>query len=547
MSFTSNVLCYSNLSLILNIEILLVKSNIIFRKLFSTKSVLLILILAVTLIKLSLSGSGFLALQDERRYEKSAKAIQCLTNYNIKGFFFEIFSTKGRPGETIVKIIPNSIQFITAKIFTLNVYETENSYPLFFFNFIVYCLTLVLHYKCSRLLLKNDSLSLLSVLIYSCFINPYLYLRHAVPYDSSLLILYFCFYKALVYQEEKNTGGIQYFKLGILTTFGYLVYPGFFPLVFLTGLMILLYKQHDEGYFKRFKKLLLLIVGGLFLIVFFELLSNIGGKSFLNTTRELSSTINQGSFEETLVFLFKYLFEVEQLNGILVFAGLFFFLISLFKRREEFFFEPVLLTVGILTFIYTLYGCAGFLFHKVVYYGRLMHQYYPFICIAILYPLANKAFKLKTRTWLLLVISLTFVVSFFYYFLEYKRYDYPRDIGWKYLNIHGRKFLNSKCEYGGGESQIPSGAERMKKSKNVDKKTASFLFYNIINGCYHDRFDRLKMQDISYIVNYGTLLESQTPFYCFKGYQYEGYSIPERKTIDSLNVKIKVYGLNFHY
>lgn len=529
------------------IENLFVKSNITFTRLFSTKSILLLTIVAVTVIKLSLGGSGFLALQDERRYEKSAKAIQCLSHADTKGFLFEIFSTKGRPGETILKIIPNVIQIFTAKIFTLNLYETENSYPLFIFNFLIYCLILILHFKCSTILLKNTDLALLSVLMYSCLTNSYLYIRHAVPYDSSLLILYFSFYRALVYQQRKNSSTFQYFKLGAVTTFGYLVYPGFFPLVFLTGLIVLLYNPNEEVLYKRFKNLCSLIIGGASLIVFFELLSNFGGKSFLSTSRELSSTINQGSFEETLSFIIKYLFEVEQINGILVLSGLLVFYIFLFKRMKSIFTEPTLLTLSILTLVYTLYGCAGVCFHKVVYYGRLMHQYYPFICIALLVPLANTTISFQKRTFLYLGIAGVFVFSFCFNFQQYRQYCFPRDIGWKYINIHGRTFLNSICEYKGGESQIPSGTERAKKPKYVDKRTASFLFYNIINGCYHDRFDSVKKNDISYVVKYGTLLEKHSAFYCFKAYQYEGYNVAERKTIDSLGINIKVYGLNFHY
>src|SRR4026208_1430048 len=99
------------------------------------KYILVIIIVLITAVKLNLIGTGFLAYPDEFRYMSSRKALHDLSEFNIRGAFIDISSTNGRPGDAVLKMIPNSIQYLTAHIFKLNYYESENSAPLFIFNF----------------------------------------------------------------------------------------------------------------------------------------------------------------------------------------------------------------------------------------------------------------------------------------------------------------------------------------------------------------------------------------------------------------------------
>src|SRR6185295_17018051 len=121
-------------------------------------------------------------------------------------------------------------QYASAKLFGLYYYENMNSYPLFLFNFLIYCLILVVHYRFSRLIFKDNILALISVLMYSALTNSYLYLRHALPYDMSLLILYQVFYVVVKNAEVNIFTYKQSFILGLISFFGYIVYPGYFTL-----------------------------------------------------------------------------------------------------------------------------------------------------------------------------------------------------------------------------------------------------------------------------------------------------------------------------
>ena len=109
-----------------------------------------------------------------------------------------------------------------------------------------------IHFKFSNLLLKSCFLALISVVLFSTLTNSYLYLRHALPYDMSLLIFYVIIYKIVIYTEENSLSFKKSLLIGICSFFGFLVYPGYFPLFFV-GLFILFFNNiSNQDLFKKF-------------------------------------------------------------------------------------------------------------------------------------------------------------------------------------------------------------------------------------------------------------------------------------------------------
>ena len=291
------------------------------------KYLLITSIVLITIIKLNLIGTGFLAFPDELRYCQSGRALQHLLEFNIGAATKEIFSTQGRPADAVIKIIPNGIQYVTTNIFRLNYYESINSYPLFIFNFIIYCLILIIHYKLSYILLKDTFLALISVLLYSTLTNSYLYLRHALPYDMSLMIFYIIIYKIVLYTKESSLSNKKSLLIGIFSCLGLLVYPGYFPLL-IVGLIILfcnnLSKQNTSA---KIRYANYYILGSSLCLFVFEKIGRLAGRSYILDAKGLSKTITQGSFEESFVFILKYLFEVDGITGIILLIGLSIFLL----------------------------------------------------------------------------------------------------------------------------------------------------------------------------------------------------------------------------
>ena len=509
---------------------------------------LITIIVLITLIKLNLIGTGFLAIPDEMRYCQSGKAFQYLSELKIGPAVKDIFSTEGRPADGVIKLIPNAIQFVTAHLFRLNYYESNNSYPLFIFNFICYCLILVIHFKFSYILLKDTFLALISVLLYGTLTNSYLYLRHALPYDTSLLIFYLAIYKIVIYTEDNSLSPKTSFFLGMFSFLGYLVYPGYFPL-FIVGLFILFFNNlSQQNILKKIYYSSYYILGGVLCLVLFQKISRLAGRSYILEAIALSKTINQGSFEESFVYIIKYLFDVEGITGIILLISLpIFLIIILYQIKNKTFKQYSLISLlGIaLLGMYLAYAFAGYFLHKVVFYGRLLHQYLPFICIFSIYSINALLIRLTKKNQLILcALSIIFIVNFGFNFVNFSSYAYPRDLCWQLIKTNNLKDVENVFEWDDRWPLMPKGKEVI--YYDIDGKPIS-SYYNIIEIGGHFNGTIYLINDLTkdYIFNPKDnfyLLESKPSFMNFKAYQYDsGASMIERQIMDKMNLQIKIF------
>jgi hypothetical protein len=343
----------------------------------------------MTSIKLELIGTGFMAFPDEIRYCQSGIAFQELVKLKLVSAGKAIASTQGRPADAILNLIPITLQYITAHIFNLKYYESQNSHIVFIFNFIIYCFILLVHFRFSKLLLKDSYLALASVVLFGSLTNSYLYLRHALPYDMSLLISYLVIYNIVIYNEEDRLTIKNSLLLGFFSFIGFLVYPGYFPL-FIVGLLILFfYKLAQNDLFKKLLYSSSYIVGSILCLIIFEKMARFVGRSYILDAIGLSKTIKQGSFEESFVYILKYFFEVERLTGIILFVSLliFYFIMVYQIKNKKFKQHSFIMLLSIaLRIVFNL--CKRWIFFQmVVFYGRLLHQYFPFICILSIFAI----------------------------------------------------------------------------------------------------------------------------------------------------------------
>ncbi|MFA4902981.1 MAG: hypothetical protein WC600_09560 [Desulfobaccales bacterium] len=512
------------------------------------KYLLITSIVLITLSKLNLIGTGFLAFPDEIRYCQSGRVVQHLSELKIDAAMKEIFSTQGRPADAIIKIIPNAIQYVTARIFKINYYERKNSYPLFIFNFLIYCLILIVHYKLSNLLLKDSFLALVSVLLFSTLTNSYLYLRHALPYDMGLLILYIVIYKIALYTEEDNLSYTKSLIIGMCSLFGLLVYPGYFPLL-IVGLFILLFnKISKENIFKKIYYAGYYILGSILCLILCEKIARLVGKSYILDAIGLSKTITQGSFEESFAYLFKYFIEVEGLTGIILLIGLLVFIsITLYRFKNKTFKQYSLISLlGIgLIGMYLVYASTGYFFHKMVFYGRLLHQYVPFICILSIYSINETLTKVTRKSQLILcLISIIFIGNFWFSFINYNSYSYPRDILWQLIKENKLNGVGNVLEFDDSWPVMPKGSELI--CTDIHGKPIN-SYYNIIEvgsnfgGTIYIVNELTKHYIFNPNDNYH-LLQSKPSFMNFKAYQYDsGANMIDRHNMDKMNMQIKIF------
>jgi hypothetical protein len=501
-------------------------------------------IVLLTVVKLNLIGTGFLAFPDEFRYLSSGNIVSALSELKIEDAIKTIFSTQGRPVETIIKMIPSALQFVSANVFNQNCYESNNSYPLFIFNFIIYCFILIVHFKFSKIVLKDEILALISVLLYCSLTNSYIYLRHALPYDSSLLVFYLIIYKTVFFTENENLSLKRSFFLGIVSFIAYLVYPGYFTLYSIALLILFFNSLTRNNFLNTFFYSCFYIFGSIFCLIIFEVMARLVGVSYLGDALSLSATITQGSFDESFTFIIKYLFDVEFLNGIFIMISLvvFCFIIIYLILKKTFKQHFLIILLGILiSGMYLTYASMGYFLHKMVFYGRLLHQYIPFICLLSMFSINELLKKSKKKVLILVMISMVFVVQFGFNFSHYCSFSYPRDVSWKISKMDNLKDVENVYEYENNRAVLPFNSE-FKKNTESKMKTDS-LYSNILalNCFYIYPVNDLSKYHLFHPKENYVLLESRPHFLNFKAYQYEGFTLIDRINLDKINLQIKVF------
>lgn len=507
--------------------------------------IVIVFIVLITASKLSLIKTGFMTFPDEFRFMAAGKVLDELSKFDFESACNTIYSTKSKPGDVILSTIPHAVQQLTGYLSDTYCYESSNSYPLFIFNFIVYIFILIVHFKLSKLVLKDDFLALLSVLLLSTLTNSYLYLRHVLAYDTSLLIFYILIYKTIKYTNANTLSFKKSTIYGIITFFAYLVYPGYFPLFFLVTLLLFFNNLTKENFFNKFYHCCYFALGSIYCLGIFELLSRYGKVSYIDDAIHASEIVNQGSAEESFSFIVKYLFDVEGIPGILLLTGVFIFAgILLYKvARGKYKENPIIVLLGVAIIgLYLTYASVGYFFSYFILMGRSLHEYLPFMCIFMVFGFNALLVKLTTNNKLALCfVSLIFISGFALKFHEYYSIAYPRDVFWELSKNNDLKDVETICEYPYGWSVTPGEIEYIFYSAANKKTYTNSKPHLMTNGCYYYPVSDYALYQPFVPGKNLRLLESKPHYLNFKAYQYEGHNISERENIRKMNFQIKVF------
>jgi len=502
-----------------------------------TSKILLIVIILITLAKLSLIGEGFMTFPDEVRYIPSGKVLENIAHLDIKEAAKSLNETQARPGETLIKTIPSALQYITAEVFGMETYESKNSYPLFLFNFLIYCLILLSLYKIAKLLLNNTILALFSILLYCCLVNGYIYIRHTLPYDCSLLIMSYVLLQILKITRDDTFSIKKALILGFIAFFGYVVYPGYILLFTLVFLMFMINKVTKDNFKQRIKYGVFYGIGSVLCLLFFEIIARIGGTSYIQDSITLSKTITQGDFNEGFSFLFKYLYNVESITGIIIIIGIVIFIGGLFYKIFKYEKLTAIHKLFIITaLLFIAYASAGYFFHKMIWYGRLLHQFFFILALITTYSLWYLLQNIKYKQIIVLTISSIITLTFIFNLIEYKSYAYPQDIAWNIIKDNPGYELEEVCEYPLLKNMLEYAQEKNNISiNNPDKKVI------IVNACYYHPFNDKNLYHKYTPNNNMSLLLEKPYFHNYNGYLFEGCNIEQREMYKETNLTIRVY------
>ena len=473
---------------------------------------------------------------DERRYIMSWSFLKHLSQGDLQGSIIALFSADGRPGNVLVQTIPAVGQFLSAKIWGWEFLESQNSAPVFVYNFLIYSLIIYVLYKIYKLLIPNDTLVLFGLLVYSILINSFVYLRHIFPYNESLLVFLFVIWQMLKYKIEKQAD-IYPKKIilwSALAWTAYMIYPAYYltymAVFFLFNFLFLLHGRKSIRQVVYYNFIYLFTSFAIFILV--EFLSGLGHRSYLKSLISLSKAVKQGSFSESYTFLFKYLFQVERIGGMLLILGIILFLFylpSFIKQRKM---RPALYLIVSFFIPYFLHTSMGYFFHSMTMYGRILHQFIPVVILMLLLFMIRC--KLIVCQRIIVFLSLLISLEYFFQLKEYLQIVYPRDVYWQYLKTYPDDKIINLSTYKNAWSNLPERLE----GKYIDASKKDSIY--IVNGMFFYPYDTVQQISLK-LPEKLRLIFDKLHFINYKAYQYEGLNIEERKRVDSLNFHIQVY------
>jgi hypothetical protein len=336
-----------------------------------------------------------------------------------------------------------------------------------------------------------------------------------MPYDYSLLLFFIVLLLILRDCRSRQASSRTAIICGTLSALGSLIYPGYYADAFIMTIFFVVSMR--SNFMTMISNVLLYFLCFLGVVIGFEMISQMAGLSYLKQLCVLSSTVNHGSFSEGFLFIVRYIREVEGGIGMILFLSFFFYCFYfIFKDPTAF---KWLLAAAILTF--SLNAVLGIVFHKMVFYGRTLHMYFPFLVLAT----ARAISLIPQKTWRKFLISVLILLSFLSFIrfaFTYTRLAYPRDVYLKYLS-----FMPSNKVF-----WIPSCGKGV---TNIDKNYSAIL---LNFDSYPKICEGFIMPSLS---PHMVLAVAQPHPLNFPAYTFENYSSHERKLIKKRRYQMCLY------
>jgi hypothetical protein len=374
--------------------------------------------------RLAISGQGYLEDSDEVDYYAAEDAYEALLQLDIKSFSNNVAITEGKPTETLLKVTQVPVHRLWAFLINTPLYSPKGLWILGLISIFTSLAVLLVFYRLLLALNFTGTASLLGVFTLGIFINYNLYTRHLLSYDLGLL---FTLLSLLCVVTAKDESLSNYKYAGLLAALGFSSYHGYFMLIAIIGGYIVF--RNGTEYFTVKQKLKAFGLAFGTLLLGYEVFFWIGGNSFIKECIKIGGSIGQGSFTEGFIYAGLYMQMVEGPVGVaLLVLALVGILLVLIKPSRQ----PVPLLLMLALTAYLSYGFATYVLWKFVFYGRILHMYYPFMVIGALFVLQRIRVADSKVVGLALVLPLG--LQYYLNIKELNSFTYPRkvldDYGW---------------------------------------------------------------------------------------------------------------------
>lgn len=492
------------------------------------------LLLTFGALRLSFIAKGHFFWIDELRFTNAFLFYDALGQGDIKQAGWYLFHAHGRPGFVLLSAIPAGIQLLLQKIGVISLESpqfmellrrdqmTTGFNPHFFdvcgiFNILAGLAAALLFFKILELFTNHKELPYIGVIIYSALVNTNFYIRHLVPYGMSLLFFLFplyCVLKGIARKSLNKKGAVA---SGILSAFAFSVYPSYYLFVFMIAALFLLSPRGKITGFALHIFSFAVFTG------LVESLSRWIGNSYIGSLRELSAIAIQGTFAEGYIFPLRYLISVEGITGIALIV-LFFLFLGVVLRRSPAAVKAIYLTVAA---GYFYHATSGVIFKKVVFYGRVLHMYFPFLVLAaVIFLDSIRNHRLRRR--LSILMAAVAVIGFISFLKQYIPLNYPLDF--RRDNISR---LPPGAVYSANEQVLPDRS-RIQNAQGV-----------LVNAEY---FHPIWPEWYPLETPSGMKLAAAAvhPLH-FPAYQFEGHSLEDRQRLQQRKIIMRFYVKEYLY
>ncbi len=481
--------------------------------------------------RMLIAGQGYLEDTDEVDFYASERAYEALLKLDFIHVSEHLAFTEGKPTEAFAKMCLVPAHRAYAWLIGSSRYSNDSLLLFGWYNITISVLLLYLFYLVLLNLKLPRQNALIGLMALGVFVNFNLYTRHLLGYDLGLLFQILALY---FLTKPNGVSAKKYAFAGFFSALGFTTYHGYFMLVGI--LLLLLLTEKTEDNFGRWKRLKIFLICFAAVILAYETFYWLSGHSFFIESLIISGTINQGSFSEGFSFIFKYLYSVEGFFGV---GMLFLFFIQtvslLFKRSLTTSEKLVLFSVG----AYLLYGFASAVLMILVFYGRILHMYFPFIVLGVLLLLDKFAF---TRSkYFAAVVLFGLAGQYGYNIHSMNSVTYPRKVihdfgladntkegvimNFKYELAYCENYTNSMFTYQFSDipNRLPIGN------------------YDVTNTCFFRHYpDYFKLSYRPYEHIQGQLIFSKKHFMSYPAYTFEYCSLFGRKFYAERAFKIEI-------
>ena len=497
-------------------------------------NILFALICFSVLLKIAILGSGLYTFPDEFRYIASQDAFEAIRKGDWLKAIKLMYTVDGRPALVLVGLIPAAAQILTANFFMIPYNCQAIDYILYGYNLFIFLFILRFLYVIGLKTGLQKGHALLAVLIYACGVNAWLYIRHAFPYDTALLMVLFTIIYLINNADRMQIRHAAF--TGFILALSFALYPGFYVMIAAVALVFawIAFSRH------AFLKLSATAgISGLLVLAVFEMLAKVAGTSYLLEAKHLSGTIIFGDFADTLLFPIKYMWKADYVIGIIVFAGsfvaLFQFVKSVGNRSWKNQLQqnmPVLFSVSAMLALLA-FMVQGPILGKMVFYGRIFHQFYPFMVLLFCWWLFKQP-RLEKPSVLYGIAGLALLTNL-YVAVQFRKIDYPRNFS-KHINsqLTGYKKVvyDSEMKIPGKAMSVPHDCFPYLPAEIQTPfcaDTAKTLV--LVNNCY------MWLPDLGTVKQEyrggGKIIYRKPHFTCFYPYLFEGAEIIQREMYEN--------------